>query len=183
MIKLMSTVSEQELAILNFYRASELHGGLILGEVARRARDGDVASQLLMHSAEEIVHARLWNDAIIAVGGTVRPVKATYQTRFAEALGHPTGLLQVLALTQVFERRVHKHFLQHYRRPGTHPFIRSTLRRMIDDEQGHLSWVKHWLDAQTTRSVEVRGLMRSYTELDATIYRDLTLEFGWSEAA
>jgi len=176
-------ISEHELAILNFYRSSELHGGLILGEVARRSRDGELASQLLTHAAEEVVHARLWNDAIIAVGGVVRPVKETYQTRFAAALGAPTSILRVLVLTQVFERRVHRHFLEHYRRPGTHPFVRATLRRMIDDEQGHLSWVKNWLDEQTGRRMEVRALLRSYAELDASIYRAFTIALGWSKAA
>ena len=45
-------VSEVELRLLNFYRASELHGGLILGQVARRTRDGVLALELLRHSAE-----------------------------------------------------------------------------------------------------------------------------------
>ena len=31
--------TQRELDLLNFYRASELHGGLILGQIARRARD------------------------------------------------------------------------------------------------------------------------------------------------
>jgi len=179
----LSVVSARELTILNFYRASELHGGLILAEVARRTRDGLLASQLLRHSAEEIVHAQLWNDAIIAVGGAVRPVKDTYQTRFAAALGHPTGLVQVLALTQVFERRVYRHFLEHHRRPGTHPIIRGALRRMLEEEQGHLAWVKHWLDEQRERHPDIPALMQRYSELDSRVYRELTTELEWAQAA
>ena len=176
-------VEDRELTLLNFYRASELHGGLILAQVARRTRDAHVASRLLAHGAEELVHAQLWNDTIIAVGGAVRPVRDTYQTRFAAVLGAPTSLVHVLALTQVFERRVYRHFLDHHRRPGTHPSARATLRRMLRDERAHLSWVKEWLDRQQTTNLEIPMLMRQYTELDARVYRELTVEFEWSKAA
>ena len=36
------TVSKPEIALLNFYRASELHGGLILGQMVRRTRDPEL---------------------------------------------------------------------------------------------------------------------------------------------
>jgi rubrerythrin len=184
LLRMTPEIDERELGFLNFYRASELHGGLILGQVARRTRDARLAGELLRHSAEEIEHARLWNETIVAVGGRVAPVRETYQTHYARALGQPVGVLPVLALTQVFERRVYRHFLEHLHRPGTHPTVRATLRQMIEEEKGHLSWVKHWLDQQAlTRGAEVRDVMRRYTELDARIYAALTLELGWREAA
>ncbi len=176
--------SDVELRLLNFYRASELHGGLVLGQVARHARDGALALELLKHSAEEIEHARLWTETILAIGGRVQPVRSTYQTRYAEAIGCPSGILQVLALTQVFERRVYRHFLEHLRRPGTHPTVRATLRRMIEEEKAHLGWVKRWLDEQAaTRGDIVAATMRRYVEVDARIYDALTLELGWRGAA
>lgn len=177
-------VSEVELRLLNFYRASELHGGLILGQVARRTRDGALALELLRHSAEEIEHARLWTETIIAIGGTVQPVRSTYQTRYADAIGCPVGVLHVLALTQIFERRVYQHFLAHLRRPGTHPKVQATLRQMLEEEKGHLSWVKQWLDHQAViRGTVVRDTMRRYAEVDRRIYDALTLELGWRVAA
>lgn len=177
-------VPDSELRLLNFYRASELHGGLILGQVARRARDGALALDLLRHAAEEIEHARLWTETILRVGGRVQPVRSTYQTRYTEAIGCPVGLLPVLAITQVFERRVYRHFLEHLRRPGTHPAVRATLRRMLEEEKGHLSWVKRWLDEQAaTRGSIVAETMRRYAEVDARVYDALTLELGWRVAA
>jgi rubrerythrin len=177
-------VSETELGLLNFYRASELHGGLVLGQIARRVRDGDVVLKLLRHSAEEIEHARLWTEAIIAVGGRVEPVRRTYQTMYAEAIGCQVGLLQVLALTQIFERRVYRHFLDHLRRPGTHPVVAATLRRMIEEEKGHLSWVKVWLEGQAVhRGPVVRELMTRYAAVDRRIYDAVTLELGWRSVA
>lgn len=179
-----SQVSELELSFLNFYRASELHGGLILGHVARRIRDGALSSELLRHSAEEIEHARVWTETILAVGGRVRPVRCTYQDRYADVIGRPVGVLHVLALTQIFERRVYRHFVEHLRRPGTHPAVAAALRQMLEEEKGHLTWVKAWLDHEAmTRGAEVREIMQRYAAVDARIYDALTLELGWKVAA
>lgn len=178
-------VTERELGFLNFYRASELHGGLILAQVARRTRGADLTADLLKHAAEEVNHARMWTETIIAVGGRVHPVRDTYQTRYAKYIGRPVGVLHVLGLTQIFERRVYRHFTEHLRRQGTHPAVRATLRQMLEEEKGHLSWVKRWLDAQRAagREAEVDGVMRRYAEVDARVYEALTIELGWREAA
>jgi rubrerythrin len=178
-------VTERELGFLNFYRASELHGGLILGQVARRARSGALANDLLRHAAEEIEHARLWTETILAVGGRVQPVRETYQARYAQLVGRPVGMLHVLALTQVFERRVYRHFIEHLHRPGTHAAVKATLRRMLEEEKGHLNWVKQWLDAQRAggRGEEVEPVMRRYAAIDGAVYASLAVELGWRGAA
>ena len=182
--RLPAQVSDRELLLLNFYRASELHGGLILGQVARRARDPYVATELLRHSAEEITHARYWTETIIAIGGRVCPVRETYQTRYAAAVGHPVSVLHVLALTQVFERRVYRHFTEHLRRPATHPAVKATLELMLEEEKGHLSWVRDWLKQQAeARGAEVAEIMRTYTAADVLIYDSIARELGWREAA
>jgi len=183
-MRALPQVSEHELRFLNFYRASELHGGLILGQVARRARDAALSLELLRHSAEEIEHARVWTATIIAVGGRVHPVRSTYQDAYAAVIGHPVGVLHVLALTQIFERRVYRHFTEHLRRPGTHPVVQSALRQMLEEEKDHLSWVKSWLDQQAlTRGSEVQEIMRRYTAVDRQVYDALTRELGWRMAA
>ena len=124
-------VTPSEIALLNFYRASELHGGLILGQIVRRTRDPQLILSLTRHSAEEVMHALLWTETIIAIGGRPAPVRDTYQTRYAEAVGTPLTLLEVLALTQIFERRVYRHFTLHLRVPGVHPMVAATLQRMF----------------------------------------------------
>lgn len=177
-------VDNAELALLNFYRASELHGGLILGQMVRRARDADLILQLTRHSAEEVMHALLWTETIIAVGGQPTPVRDTYQNRYVESVGTPLSLLEVLALTQVFERRVYRHFTLHLRRPGVHPIVAKTLQRMLDEERGHLSWVKHWLDEQgRARGREVTDVIRKYQAADQRIYDALAIQYGFRSAA
>ncbi len=178
------TPPKSEIALLNFYRASELHGGLILGQMVRRTRDPELILNLTRHSAEEVMHAQLWTEAIVAVGGRPAPVRETYQTRYAEEVGSPLTMLEILALTQVFERRVYRHFTEHLRRPDVHPVIAATLRRMLDEERGHLTWVKHWLDKQAlTRATEVREVMRRYAAADQRIYTAIAAEYGWRLAA
>jgi demethoxyubiquinone hydroxylase (CLK1/Coq7/Cat5 family) len=176
-------ITERELEILNFYRASELHGGLVLGQMVGRARDAGLALELTRHSAEEIVHAQLWTETIVAVGGRVRPVRETYQRHYARLVGAPATMLEVLALTQVFERRVYRHFVEHLRRPGTHAAVRATLRRMLEEEKGHLRWVKAWLGRQAMRGADVAGTMRRFAEADARVYDAVTRAYGWQEAA
>jgi len=183
-MKIRSEITELELARLNFYRASELHGGLVLGQLVRRVRDPQLMAELTRHSAEEVAHAQLWTETILAVGGTPRPVRDTYQTYYARAIGAPSSVLQVLALTQVFERRVYRHFLDHARIAGTHPTVRATLERMCEEEKHHLSWVKHWLDRESERTPErVASIMSHYAAVDEAIYGRLTIDFGFRKAA
>lgn len=173
-----------EVALLNFYRASELHGGLILGQMVRRTRDPELILNLTRHSAEEVMHAQLWTETIIAIGGRPAPVRDTYQTRYAAEMGTPISMLEILALTQVFERRVYRHFMEHLRRPGVNPVVAATLRRMLDEERGHLTWVKKWLDTQAVkRPDEVREVMARYTVIDERVYAAMSAEYGWRLAA
>jgi demethoxyubiquinone hydroxylase (CLK1/Coq7/Cat5 family) len=177
-------ITDRELTVLNFYRASELQGGLILGRLVQHVRDPDLILRLTAHSAEEVLHAQLWTETIVDVGGRPTPTADTYQSRYAGVIGTPTSLLEVLALTQVFERGVYRHFVAHLRRPGTHPRVQATLRRMLADERGHLSWVKEWLDRQTgSRRSAIPTLMRRYSAADAAIRKQLMSEYGWQELA
>ena len=178
------TPSNNEVALLNFYRASELHGGLILGQMVRRARDPELILNLTRHSAEEVMHAQLWTETIIAIGGRPAPVRESYQMRYSEEVGTPISMLEILALTQVFERRVYRHFTLHLRQPALHPAVAGTLRRMLEEERGHLSWVKKWLDKQTlARPTEVHEVMRRYAEVDDRVYAAISIEYGWRLAA
>ena len=177
-------ITDRELTLLNFYRASELQGGLILGKLVEHVRDPELILRLTEHSAEEVMHAQLWTETIVAVGGRPRPTSDTYQARYAAVIGTPTSLLEVLVLTQVFERGVYRHFVRHLRRLGTHQRVQATLRRMLDDERGHLSWVQEWLGRQTgARRTAIPALMRRYTAVDAAIHAQLLLDYEWEELA
>ncbi len=168
-------ISESDLWILSYYRESELQGALIMGRLAREVDDDELRIHLTEHCAEEAHHAWLWTQAILAVGGTPKRVRETYQSRYYAAIGHPTSLLEILALTQVFERRVMRHFRAHLRWPGTHPVVVATLKQMIEDEVGHIGWVKDWLDRYALEHGEavVADAMRRFEEVDRRVYTEL----------
>jgi len=99
-------------------------------------------------------------------------------------VGPTRSLVDILALTQVFERRVYRHFLDHARIPGTHPVVRRTLLRMVEEEESHLSWVKRWLDAQAeTRPDEGLDALTRYAKVDEEVYAELLREFYFDVAA
>jgi acyl carrier protein len=166
-------ISENDLWILSYYRESELAGSLVMGRLARETDDDDLRVHLTEHCAEEAQHAWLWTETILKVGGTPKRVAETYQARYYAEIGTPTSLLEILALTQVFERRVIRHFRAHLKWPNTHPLVAKTLQRMIDDEVGHITWVKDRLDRYTSERGEavVAETMRRYTEVDERVYQ------------
>jgi acyl carrier protein len=168
-------IDDNELWILSYYRASELAGALVMGRLASQTDDDDLRVHLTEHCAEEATHAWLWTQTILEVGGTPRGVSETYQSRYYEAIGPPTSVLEVLALTQVFEKRVVKHFSDHLRRPGTHPAVARTLQRMIAEEAGHIGWVKDRLDRWAIKAGEapVEEILRRFAEVDRLVYASL----------
>jgi acyl carrier protein/rubrerythrin len=168
-------IDENELWILSYYRASELAGALVMGRLAGLTDDDDLRVNLTEHCAEEAGHAWLWTRTILEVGGKPLKVSETYQTRYYAETGPPTTVIEVLALTQVFERRVMKHFRHHLSRPGTHPAVARTLRQMIADEAGHIGWVKRRLDRCTDQAGgwAVAETLRRFVEVDHKVYAEL----------
>lgn len=169
----MRLIDDRELDLLDFYRASELHGALLLAHLARRTGDPALLCDLSRHAADEMRHAAIWAEVIVALGGSPQPRKDTYQSHYAAVLGRPGNLLETLALTQVFERRVQIVYQRHLRAPGTHALVKQTLQALLEDEKRHLVWVKRWLDQQPG---DVRGALRRYQEADRAIAARLSEE-------
>lgn len=169
-------ITENELWLLSYYRESELAGGLLMGRLARETDDDDLRVRLTEHCAEEAGHAWAWTETILKVGGTPRRVSETYQSRYHAAVGNPSNLLEVLALTQIFERRVVRHFRAHLSWPGTHPEVRRTLQQLIDEEVGHIRWVKDRLDAYAAvhGDAVVKEMLDRFQRIDEQVYRELS---------
>jgi len=168
-------ISDNELWLLSYYRASELAGALLMGRLAHETDDDDLRVRLTEHCAEEARHAWAWTECILKVGGTPKKVSETYQSRYHAAVGSPTNLLEVLALTQIFERRVVRHFRAHMSWPGTHPEVKRTLLQLIEEEAGHIRWVKDRLDAYGAANGEtvVKEMMERFTRIDEEVYNGL----------
>ena len=168
-------ITENELWLLSYYRESELAGSLLMGRLARETDDDDLRIRLTEHCAEEARHAWAWTETILKVGGTPKRVSETYQSRYHAAVGNPSNLLDVLALTQIFERRVVRHFRAHLSWPGTHPEVARTLQQLIDEEAGHIRWVKDRLDAYAAANGEsiVKEMLDRFKQIDEQVYNEL----------
>lgn len=167
-------ITENEAWLLSYYRESELAGALLFGKLARRTRDDELRIHLTEHCAEEAVHAWLWTQTLVKLGATPYRVSETYQSRYCARIGIPKTILEVLALTQVFEKRVMRQFSAHRRKAGTHPEVVATLKRMMDDEVGHIDWVRKKLDECARKGEgDVEATMKRFEEMDAEVYREV----------
>jgi len=171
----MTPISDQELYILSYYRASELTGGLLFGKLALHTSIDKYRSPLTQHCAEETGHAWLWTKLIHDLGH--RPVKVThtYQTEYGNLFGLPENMLEVFCLTQVFEKRVMDHFIKHRDLPHTHPKVKAVLQQMIEDETGHIGWIRKELDLyeQENGKEKLDVMMKRVEEVDEQIYNSL----------
>ena len=169
---MQTPITDQELFVLSFYRASELAGGLLLGKVAFHTDIDELRSPLTRHAAEEVEHGWLWTKAIREMGLIPLKVTHTYQTEYGREFGMPTTMLEILCLTQVLEKRVLTHFDTHLKKTGLHPVVAATLKTMIADESGHLDWIKVKLDAYSAdgHTAEVEALMKRLLDIDKIAY-------------
>ena len=177
-------LSDEELWVLSYYRASELAGSLLMGRLARRTRDDELRTRLTWHFAEEARHAWRWTEVIRLLGADPLPVEDTYQSNYLGRVGVPADELELLALTYVFERRVAQHFALHRSLPNLHPLIRETLASMCGEEGPHLRWIRERLDAESARvgAERVDATIRRYEAIDREVYRAEARKFadrGW----
>src|SRR5688500_14051500 len=119
---------------LNWYRQSELEGALLLGRMVRVATDGDLIAKLMKHCADEARHGQLWSDCIGELDLPYVRIHRSYQALFLEHGGTPASLTEVLAFTQIFERRVHKRFTDELAAAALPAAARATFEIMIRDE-------------------------------------------------
>ena len=154
---------------LNWYRQSELEGALLLGRLARRSNDPELVRRLTRHCADEARHAWLWDRTLAALNLPILPVNRSYQSFYHDEAGTPRTVAEVLALTQVFERRVDQQFTADVADPDMPLAARRTFRLMLRDEQAHLEWVAEWLAAHPGTGT----LLERYRLADERVYRML----------
>lgn len=174
------TVSDNDRWMLSYYRVSEINGALFFGRMARIIRPGKIQAQVTHHFADEAAHSSYWTSCMEDLGFHPEKHRATYQDRYFTALGIPANLMEVMAITLVFEKRVSSHYRRHLAYPGTHPRIRETIDRIMLDERRHIKYVREALDDMTSRYGEefISQTVERYQEADNDAYMALISEFG-----
>lgn len=155
---------------LNWYRQSELEGALLLGRMVRRVTDPYLISRLTRHCADEARHAWLWTRTLEVLGMPLVRIRRAYQSFYFDEISTPRTPLEVLALTHIFEQRVHKHFSDELSAADTPSGARTTFSVLLRDEQLHLDWIRDWLAAEPGAET----ILNVYRAADERVFRRLT---------
>lgn len=170
-------LNENELWLLSFYRTSEISGALFFGRLARSQKPGDIQRDMSKHFADEAQHAWYWTSCITRLGGFPMNLSTAYQDQYVAAAGLPANMMEVLALTQTFERRVIGQYALHRKLPGLRPEVLETLDRIMQDETWHIDWVTKALRKMEPEYGKdlIEKTMSRYWQADQEVYRK-TLE-------
>lgn len=173
-------ISENDLWLLSFYRLSEISGAQFFGRLAGSLRNEAIRFNMTRHFSEEAQHAWYWSQCIEQLGAQPLHLDRTYQDQYLAHIGLPANLMEVLAITQVLERRVIKHYSQHARLAIVPAPVHATIQRIMDDERWHLQWVSQALkDLEPAYGKEhIQATLQRYRAADEAIYQRLEQEYG-----
>ena len=172
-------LTADELWLLSFYRTSEIAGALFFGRLARILKPGPMQCDMTQHFADEAQHAALWTNCIRELDAQPLKLRNSYQEAYLDAAGLPANVMEVLSITHAFERRVALQYSRHERAvEAIHPEVAVTLRRIIDDERWHLTWVRNALkDLEPRYGAErVKQTMARHIEADRIVFEELVNE-------
>jgi len=165
-------LGDDERWVLSYYRTSEINGSLFFGRLARTLRPSPIQHDLTRHFADEALHAWYWTDCLDRLG--TRPVKLSdaYQDQYLEAAGLPVNLMEIMAITLVFERRVINQYAKHLALLGVRPEVRDTIDRIMADERCHVAWVKEALEGMHDKfgAATVAETLQRYRQADREVY-------------
>jgi len=166
-------LSEHEIWVLSFYRTSEISGSLFFGRLARSLRPSSIQIDMSKHFADEAQHAWYWTRCIHELGAEPIKLSDSYQDQYAGVAGVPANLMEVLAITQVFERRVISQYARHRRVDGLHPLVAETLDRIMQDERWHIEWVDKALESMQPEygRETIESTLRRFWEADREVYQ------------
>jgi hypothetical protein len=176
---MMEPLSENDVWLLNYYRTSEINGALFFGRVAGLVR-GPLVVDVTHHFADESNHAKYWTECLDELGQAARRQGGGYQDQYLAAAGMPTNLMEIMAITQVFEKRVIGQYNQHLRFPDTHPVVRGTIEKIMQDERWHVKYVRDALEAMSDKygSELIGDTLGRFTAADEEVYAKTLAEYG-----
>ena len=165
-------IADNERWLLSYYRYSEQQGANFFGRLTRVV-SSELRPDMERHAHDEQVHANWWEEMLVERDQTPAEVTRAYQDAYLEAAGLPANMMEVLALTHVFERRAAGQYALHRGRPRLDPRISQVLDKILIDEGRHLAWVRGALDRMTREFglAHVEATLRRYTAADAEVYR------------
>jgi bacterioferritin (cytochrome b1) len=174
------TLSENELWLLSFYRSSEISGALFFGRLAQSIKSGPIQRDMTKHFSDEAAHSWYWTRCIEQLDAKPLKLRQAYQDQYIEAAGMPVNVMEVLAITQVFEQRVISQYSVHSQAPGLNPLVKDTLETIMKDEKWHIEWIRDALKLMEEQHGKelVEKTLRKFKEADREVYSHTMSEHG-----
>ena len=115
---------------------------------------------------DEARHSWLWERTIVRLGLATR----AHSSQLSELLSRRDRFRRAadgaLALTHVFEQRVHTQFTEDLAQPGLPEAARRTFNTLLRDEAAHLDWIASWLESRG----RAEAMLHRYREADERMY-------------
>ena len=164
--------------LLSFYRISEISGALFFGQLARSMRPGQNQKDMTQHFADEAQHAGYWTECLAKLDSEPLRIGTAYQDQYIAAAGMPVNMMEVLAITQIFERRVINQYARHGKVPDLQPAIAETLGKIMEDEKWHLQWIAAALKRMEPDygAETIEATLKRFWEADKEVYAKTTAE-------
>lgn len=156
-------LTENERWLLSFYRTSEISGAMFFGRLAKSLPPGPIQTDLTKHFADESQHSWYWTRTLKNLDSEPIKLDMAYQDQYIAATGLPANIMEILAITLIFEKRVIGQYSVHRQAQDLHPEIKNTIDLIVEDEKWHIDWVTKAL----------KGMESEYGKdhIDATLKR------------
>lgn len=169
--------------IFSYYRDAEIRGAALLMKMMNRERDPEAQVLFSRHIDDETRHAWLWTRRIRQEGALPVEVPDGYQRRLGKALGIPSSLIDLFALTVIVEERSVQRYSEHARSPVCDPKTMEILVELTKDEKWHIAWMEEWLMklAQADgKEKKVQQTLARYREIEAEVFEEMKgMERDW----
>jgi rubrerythrin len=174
---------EGMIKLFSVYRDAEIRGAALLMKLMQREKDPEAQVLFSRHIDDETRHAWMWTRRIKQEGGLPVEVPDGYQRQLGKALGIPTSVIDLFALTVVVENRSVTRYKEHAASPICDEATRAVLEEITQDEKWHISWMEDWLykmGREQGREDEARERLAMYRRKEAEAWESIKdWERGW----
>jgi rubrerythrin len=169
--------------VFSYYRDAEMRGASLLIKMMARIKDPEAQVLFSRHIHDETRHAWLWTKRIKDEGGLPVEVPDGYQRRLGKALGVPTSILDLFALTVIVEERAQRRYVDHAASTLCDDKTLAVLSEVTKDEKWHIAWMEDYLvtlAAGPHAEERARDTLSRYRSIEQGVFEEMKeLERSW----
>jgi len=179
----MTPTRESLVKLFSYYRDAEIRGAALLMKMMQKERDPEAQVLFSRHIDDETRHAWMWTKRIKDEKALPVEVPDGYQRRLGKAIGIPSNLIDLFALTVVVEERSAKRYTEHAKSPICDDLTRPILTELTKDEKWHVAWMEEWLmkmAREKGKGDTVSETLARYRRIEEEVFAEMKeMERGW----